>query len=368
MAAGLTGALAGCARPTGGVVAGWPLWRRDPARTGFNPEATGPVEGRLAWTVRLGEGAGPAIAADEAVFVGGTSLAALDGLTGRVRWRHPMFRAALESPAIAAGRLYAVGRSSFLALDADGGERRWSETNDIWQYHGPMVANGRLYVPMTKVKYSTAFDARVVALDLDGDVRWRTPVGSNVLPPFAVAVDGDRLYAGRDRVYALDARSGTREWTFDDDTITAFGDPVVAGDTVYAAATRRSDGVPTGTLYALDADDGSERWRVETALSPTPPAVTSDGLYLGADRVLALGFDGSIRWEYGGNQFVAASPSVADGTVYLGSIDGRVVALDANDGSERWTNSTPGSLLHAPAVIGDRMYLSSVDGYLMAFA
>ncbi len=366
-AAGLTGSIAGCTRPTGGEIDGWPLWRRDPGRTGYSPAVTGPLAGRLAWTIRPDEAAGPAVADGGTVVTGGSSVTAIDGVTGRIRWHHPMFFSTRESPAIAGGKVYAVGRSTFLSLDANGGRREWFESNDIWRYHAPVVAHARLFVAMTKVKYSTAFDARVVAFDLQGNVEWRSPVGSNVLPPFAVAVDGDRVYAGRDQIYALDARTGGRVWTFDDPAVSAFANPVVAEETVYAAATIRTDGVPTGILFALDAEVGTERWRVETGLSPTPPAVTPDGLYLAADRVLALDHRGRERWEYGGNQFVTASPSVAGDTVYLGGIDGRVVALDADDGERRWTRATPGSLLFSPAIIGERMYLSSADGYLLAF-
>lgn len=367
-AAGLVGSIAGCARPTGGVIDGWPLWRRDPARTGYNPEASGPTAGRGGWSVQVGDAAGPAIATGNAVYIGGDGVTAIDGRTGRLRWRHPLFHAAREAPAAAGGRVYAVGRSALLTFRADGGQQWWFETNNIWRFHAPVVANGRVYVAMTKVKYSTSFDARVVTYDLHGDLRWQSPVGSNVLPPFAVAVEGDRVFAGRDRVYALDARTGRRDWTFDDPAVAAFGNPVVADDTVYTPATWRSDGVPAGALYALNRTDGGERWRVRTGLSPTPPAVTTDGIYLAAGRAIGLNLDGTRRWEYGGNQFVTASPSVAEETVYFPGIDGRVVAVDAADGEPRWTRSTPGSILYTPAVVQDRLYVSSADGYLTAFS
>ena len=325
------------------------------------------MEATLVWSNRFGEAGGPPIVLNAGLFIAGETVTAVDRFTGRTRWRHPLFFATREAPAVAAGRVYATGRSSLLALSTRDGNRHWFETNDIWRYHTPTVANGRLYVGMTKVKYSTSFDARVVAVSLDGSDEWAVPVGSNTLPPFGVAVDGYRLFTGRDRVVAIDARTGDRLWSFDDPTISAFDDPVVADGTVYLSATRPTAGVPAGTLFALDAVDGSEQWRFETGLSPSPPAVTPDGLYLTAEQVTALGLDGTERWTYGGNQFVTASPSVGADTVFLGGIDGRVIALDAATGRRRWQVATAGALLHAPAVIGDWLYVSSADGYLMAF-
>lgn len=365
--AGLAGTLAGCARPSGGVVDGWPLWRRDPGRTGYNPEGPGATGATMVWSSRLGEAGGPPIVMNAGLYLTGESVTAIDRFTGRTRWRHPLFFATREAPAVTAGRVYAIGRSSLLSLGTREGHRHWFETNDIWRYHAPTVANGRLYLGMTKVKFSTSFDARVVAVSLDGSDEWMAPVGSNTLPPFSVAVEGQRVFTGRDRVVALDARTGDRLWTFDDPSISAFADPVVADGTVYVSATRPTAGVPAGTLFALDAADGSEHWRYETGLSPTPPAVTPDGLYLTAEQVTALGRDGAQRWSYGGNQFVTASPSVGADTVFLAGIDGRVVALDAATGQRQWQTATPGALLHAPAVIGDWLYVSSADGYLIAF-
>ena len=68
--------------------------------------------------------------------------------------------------------------------------------------------------------------------------------------------------------------------------------PAVAGDTVYVA----SDG---GTLFALEAATGAERWRFATGGGAFPPAL-------------------------------------ADGVVYIGSVDGTVYAVDAATGVERW--------------------------------
>ncbi|MGB9963218.1 PQQ-binding-like beta-propeller repeat protein (plasmid) [Halobacterium sp. MBLA0001] len=84
-------------------------------------------------------------------------------------------------------------------------------------------------------------------------------------------------------MYALDAESGERRWTFE----TARGlrtGPAVASGTVYV---RNTDGV----LYAVNAADGTEQWRLEMD-GPTgsAPTVVGDTVYR-RSRPSASGLD-----------------------------------------------------------------------------
>jgi outer membrane protein assembly factor BamB len=80
-------------------------------------------------------------------------------------------------------------------------------------------------------------------------------------------------------------------------TTTDLSGPVLADGTVYV-------GGADGTLLALDARDGAERWRTSVGAA-------------------------------------ADTPWVLDGDVYVPAV-GSVVTLDATDGSERWRTETPG--------------------------
>jgi hypothetical protein len=56
---------------------------------------------------------------------------------------------------------------------------------------------------------------------------------------------------------------------------------------------------------------------------------------------------------------------VADGTVYWGSsADGRVVALEAAGGEQRWCALTEGPVRLAPTVWEDKVYVGSDDGFV----
>jgi outer membrane protein assembly factor BamB len=76
-------------------------------------------------------------------------------------------------------------------------------------------------------------------------------------------------------------------------------------------------------------------------------------------------------WSMRSDHAIASSPAVVDGTVFIGiggfsDSRGAVVALDAATGAERWRyDGFP--FVSSPAVAEGRVYVASVDGHLYAF-
>ena len=52
---------------------------------------------------------------------------------------------------------------------------------------------------------------------------------------------------------------------------------------------------------------------------------------------------------------------MAGGTVYVGSVDGKVYALDAATGHVRWAYASGGSVLSGPVVADGMVYFGSDD-------
>ena len=128
------------------------------------------------------------------------------------------------------------------------------------------------------------------------------------------------------------------------------GSPTVFEGRVYVGST-------TGTVYALDAADGTELWTVDTG-SPVraAPALVDGSVYVGSDDGTVYAFDaadGSIDWTFETDDAVRAAPAVAGGTVYVGSWDNTVYAIDTVDGSEEWTFETQAEVDAAAAVVTD---------------
>jgi len=66
----------------------------------------------------------------------------------------------------------------------------------------------------------------------------------------------------------------------------------------------------------------------------------------------------NIIWTYTTGDVVHSSPAVTDGKVYVGSDDGRLYCLDAEDGDELWNSSIIGTVgSSSPAVVDDRVYI-----------
>jgi outer membrane protein assembly factor BamB/serine/threonine protein kinase len=113
------------------------------------------------------------------------------------------------------------------------------------------------------------------------------------------------------------------------------------------------------------------QWTFETDGSvKSSPAVVDDTVYVGStdNRVYALdATDGTVQWGSPTDDSVFSSPAVVDDTVYVGSTDGSVYALDTVDGSIRWTFETDdgvsfdSSVHSSPAVVNDTLYAGS-DG------
>ena len=57
-------------------------------------------------------------------------------------------------------------------------------------------------------------------------------------------------------------------------------------------------------------------------------------------------------------------PIVGDGKVFVGSLNGTVYAVKADDGSTLWSMPTKGPILQSPTYASGKVYVGSVDGFL----
>lgn len=141
--------------------------------------------------------------------------------------------------------------------------------------------------------------------------------------------------------------------------------PAVVDDRVYVTS-------EAGTLFALGTESGDEQWRFEAgAALRCVPSVTTDGVYVvTADGTLiALDLDGSERWRHDTEQRKDANYrpeertedgcTVAGGVVYTGLPDERLYALDATNGSVLWETSLTGVARSAPTLANGSLYVGT---------
>jgi outer membrane protein assembly factor BamB len=114
------------------------------------------------------------------------------------------------------------------------------------------------------------------------------------------------------------------------------------------------------------------RWSFSTGERvQSSPTVVGGTVFVGSydGNVYALdASDGTERWRFETGRPVASSPLVTDGTVYIGGGDGNVYALDASDGTEQWRFETDGRVGSSPTVVGGTVYIGSEDENVYALS
>ncbi|MFF9022455.1 outer membrane protein assembly factor BamB family protein [Streptomyces eurythermus] len=392
--------------PEAGLVASWSRPRpgtasADHAVPPAPPVPPEPASGWRPWRFRMSNDVWgtPAVAGD-LVYVTSFEVHALDVATGRRRFKT---RDVAWSMAVADGRIHASDGPTLYALDAREGTDLWRLSTDAWVYclkadrgtvvtgtrgggvqaweassgrklweitgcqtdfespeAGPVVHDGTVYVWQ---------DARLRALEArTGEERWSYPIGDaascgGVPVRLAPAPDGCVYISAGTRVLAVEAVSGRVRWHFEAPAVflspPAFAPgPAVTGGGVYLADY-------LGTVYALDAADGRDRWRIATeARSSVDPVLVAAGhVHVGSGKGLYTldAVTGTPKWRFQAGGDVVGAPAVAEGRIHFGSTDHLLYTLKADDGRLRWKLATGGEITGSPVVRDGVVYACSKD-------
>jgi len=117
------------------------------------------------------------------------------------------------------------------------------------------------------------------------------------------------------------------------------------------------------------APSATVRWINDTGYDiASGPAVTGGTVYVGSSDGTVYALDaatGSVRWTYTTAGSVDSGPAAAGGTVYVSDV-GQVYALDVATGRLRWAYTTGGAVGSSPAAAGGTVYIGSDDGTVYA--
>lgn len=213
--------------------------------------------------------------------------------------------------------------------------------------------------------YNPSADGPGEGLESDVQMEVRLPVtkGVSVVDGTVYVNDGldnDDL-ENKGSVYAFDAESGEALWMYEHPERVRAA-PAVTGSTVYAVG---MDDV----LLALDASNGERRWSVGIGRASefSSPTVVDGTVYVGSgDGLHAVGaYGGGVKWTFETNT-VNSTPAVEDGVVYFGSNDDNLYAADAESGDELWSFGTGDRVVSSPAVSDGVVYVGSRDETLYA--
>jgi len=330
------------------------MFRGNPQHTGVYQAAGVPKFSKVKWKFHTNGSvfSSPAVAGG-VVYVGSSDgiLYAVGIESGTLKWKFPTGSRVASSPAVDGGVVFfASYDGNFYAVDTATGKKQWS--------------------------FKTAGERRFAGKHLHGSV----PMAETMPDPFDFYLSSPTVWngvvyfgSGDGNVYALDEASGTLKWKFQ------------TGDVVHASPAIADGALFIGSwdsyFYALDAATGNEKWRFKTGEDPNihnqvgiqSSAAVNDGVvYFGCRDSNLYALDaasGQKKWAFNNQgSWVIGSPAVKDGKVYFATSDtSTLYAVDANSGSavmslkyNRWP------LFSSPAIAGNMLYMGSHEGKLMA--
>jgi len=300
-----------------------------------------------------------------------------DVTADRVVWKHRRGGPYIPSGVAYRNRLFFIRDDGTLACyNAGSGKRIWSE-----RLSGPVTASlvaadGRIYAVTERGR------VYVAAAEDEFELLAQNDLDAKCLATPAVA-DGELLVRTEEHLYCFAAQQPAAERR-----------PAEARASGDLAQTEPAAAAPSGPPPAADPEPASEEPAGEVAPGesppsetpssetppdqepasedplPPPPTATNDSWPLFRGDPASTGMAVSplpekpeLLWQYtdddGGFEGTAA---IADGTVYAGSLDGNLYAIDLKTGEQQWKLEAGLGFTAAPAVRGGRVYIGDVDG------
>ena len=127
----------------------------------------------------------------------------------------------------------------------------------------------------------------------------------------------------------------------------------------------------TGVSPFVGPQTNNLKWTFATLgmINFSTPAIAMDGtVYIGSNdgNLYAVNPDGSLKWSYPTGAVYQSAAIAVDGTVYVGSDDNNLYAINP-DGTLKWSYLTTGIVRSSPAIGSDgTVYVGSFDNRLYA--
>lgn len=312
-------------------------------------------------------------------------LLALDAESGVLRWQYDPGRKVWDRAYATDGRLLFLGTEggNLVALDTETGEVQWQQDLGIDVQVPPLVAGDILYVPTTFVGPGLKSDpdgkAALFALNAsDGSELWQFESDNYILQtPF---LQGETVYVagvyidpepvdegGHTRVYALSAEDGSERWAYE--SLDGFPKQLYANDTAVAFIAYQD------FANGIDTANGELLWRRDTGNWVPTLSGTDDTIYFGSANTIVHALDvsdGSVEWQHniaeGTFNYVLGAPVRSGDSLIFLTQQGDIMALDATNGELRWHFPTGITARTGPFISGDWLYIGDEDGVVYAYS
>ena len=138
-------------------------------------------------------------------------------------------------------------------------------------------------------------------------------------------------------LYAINANTGVEKWH--NYTGGNLNSPIVSGGLVYYGSTIMK-------FFALDTLTGQKKWQYDSdSRFISSPTISNGTIYVGGnegEKLYAIDANsGTLKWNFTAGDVIKSSPTVSNGLVYFGCNNDNVYAINATNGSVKWTFKQP---------------------------
>ncbi|MFA6440181.1 MAG: PQQ-binding-like beta-propeller repeat protein, partial [Bacteriovoracaceae bacterium] len=295
-------------------------------------------------------------------------------------WKFKTDGAVRSTPAIVNDMIVFGSSDGYVYCLSSAGKERWKFRVDSPVSSSPSIENGIVY-------YTSRLNT-VYAVQLkNGTLLWKKRLGIPL--PYewgfdyyigSPAVENGTMYVGSadGHLYALNSNNGTERWKFKVPSLIR-STPALDDRNVYF-------GDCSGNVFALDKANGNIHWSYATIGDTlvneqfgfdrkaliSSPTIYGNSLFIGSRDGFLYALDktsGLLLWKYDYQfSWVISTVAVKNGILITGTSDSRFVhALDVKDGKERWRFMTQATVWASPAITGnDITIIPSNDGYVYA--
>ncbi|WP_099369485.1 PQQ-binding-like beta-propeller repeat protein [Sphingobacterium sp. 1.A.5] len=270
-----------------------------------------------------------------------------------------------------------MSRSNLRAKEEVGGYNIITISPDsvFFQVRKPQVAteNYWLKLPLQKINPNAFENVKRPNYDLNKNslakVVWEYEDHGDI--GAGISTDGRSMFTANTvgEVYALDLRSGQKNWSFK------------TGGKVYSTPAYHNGVVIVGSsdhfIYGLNAKTGELIWKTEANKAVLgSPAVAKGKAYIGSSDGIFRAIDvksGKTIWTFDQVKgYVSTLPTLADGKVIFGSWQNGFYALDQKSGKLiwEWSNGHANRMFSAaacyPVVVNNSVFIVAPDRFMTA--
>jgi outer membrane protein assembly factor BamB len=331
-------------------------------------------------------------------------MTAFNALTGNKLWEFNT-KGAIKTTALVHNKVVYFGNDAgeFFALDIYTGKEKWHRKFNDSILSSACYGNNHIYFGCN--------NDSLYCLDLEGNTTWTYNMEGDVIS--SPLYHENRVYAGgnfTDNFHCIDATNGSfiwqQQWVTgvnlllvsspvigdtgvffgtnfgavmaenitppnyhyskyikNSNTVATYSSPLVYGGAVYF-------GINEEFIYSFDLLDGfQERWKVKTngfIYSSAAVDPETETIYIGSYdfNLYAINHvDGTIRWKYPAGSIIKSSPVVYGKYVYFTSYDKYLYCIDKRNGTTVWKTYLGNTSMSSPIVYdNDEVYYPSISG------